>query len=87
MSNINPTISSEWLAGQLSNPNLVIIDCRFRLGDPNWGYEQYLINHIPGAYYLNLDQDLSAPVTTHGGRHPLPDPSTFAKKLESMGIT
>ena len=87
MSNINPTISSEWLAGQLSNPNFVIIDCRFRLGDHNWGYEQYLINHIPGAYYLNLDQDLSAPVTTHGGRHPLPDPSTFAKKLESMGIT
>ena len=44
MSNINPTISSEWLAGQLSNPNLDIIDCRFRLGGPNWGYEQSIIS-------------------------------------------
>lgn len=87
MSNINPVVSSEWLAGQLSNPNLVIIDCRFRLGDGNWGYEQYLVSHIKGAYYLNLDQDLSSPVTTHGGRHPLPNASTFGKKLESMGIT
>ncbi len=87
MSNVNPIISSEWLAGQLSNPNVVIIDCRFRLGDPNWGYEQYLTSHIPGAYYFNLDQDLSSPVTTHGGRHPLPDSTTFAKKLESVGIT
>ncbi|MDJ0728394.1 MAG: sulfurtransferase [Crocosphaera sp.] len=86
MSNVNPVISSKWLADQLSNPNLAIIDCRFRLGDPNWGYEQYLISHIPGAYYLNLDQDLSSPVTTHGGRHPLPDASIFARKLESMGI-
>ncbi|ACB52666.1 thiosulfate sulfurtransferase [Crocosphaera subtropica ATCC 51142] len=86
MSNINSLISSEWLTGQLPNPNLVIIDCRFRLGDPNWGYEEYLTSHIPGAYYLNLDQDLSSSVTSHGGRHPLPNPSIFAKKLESMGI-
>ncbi|MDJ0845137.1 sulfurtransferase [Crocosphaera sp.] len=86
MFNLNFVITSEWLAGQLSNPNLVIIDCRFRLGDANWGYEQYLTSHIPGAYYLNLDQDLSSPVTTHGGRHPLPDAAIFAKKLESMGI-
>ncbi len=86
MSNVNFVISSEWLDGQISNPNLVIIDCRFRLGDANWGYEQYLTSHVPGAYYLNLDQDLSSPVTAHGGRHPLPDASLFAKKLESMGI-
>ncbi|MDJ0661791.1 MAG: sulfurtransferase [Crocosphaera sp.] len=87
MFNLNSVISSEWLAGQLSNPNLVIIDCRFRLGDANWGYEQYLTSHIPGAYYLNLDQDLSSPVTPHGGRHPLPDAAIFAETLESMGIT
>ncbi|MEL4895926.1 sulfurtransferase [Crocosphaera sp. Alani8] len=87
MFNVNSIVSSEWLVGQISNPNLVIIDCRFRLGNPNWGYEQYLSSHIPGAYYLNLDQDLSSPVSTHGGRHPLPTAAIFAKKLESMGIT
>ncbi|MGB5592525.1 MAG: sulfurtransferase [Crocosphaera sp.] len=87
MSNLNPVVSGEWLAGQITNSNLVIIDCRFRLGEPNWGYEQYLTSHIQGAYYLNLDEDLSAAVTEHGGRHPLPDPSIFAEKLEAMGVT
>lgn len=86
MSTFSPIISSEWLNSQRSNPNLIIIDCRFRLDDPNWGYQQYLNSHIPGAYYLNLDRDLSSVVRNHGGRHPLPDPSVFATKLEGMGI-
>ena len=33
-----------------------------------------------------MDRDLSASVGEHGGRHPLPDPATFAAKLEAMGI-
>ncbi|MGK7939392.1 MAG: sulfurtransferase [Crocosphaera sp.] len=86
MSSLNPIISSEWLNSQLPNPNLIIIDCRFRLGDPDWGYQQYLNSHIPGAYYLNLDKDLSSPLQNHGGRHPLPDDSIFAAKLESIGV-
>ncbi len=86
MSNLNPIISDEWLNSQLPNSNLIIIDCRFRLDDPDWGYQQYLHSHIPGAYYLNLDKDLSSPVKNHGGRHPLPDASVFAAKLESMGV-
>lgn len=87
MSNFNPVVSSEWLVSQLTHPNLVIVDCRFRLGDANWGYEQYLHSHIQGAYYLNLDQDLSSPVKIHGGRHPLPDESILGNKLAAMGIT
>ena len=87
MSNFTPVISSEWLVSQLTHPNLVIVDCRFRLGDANWGYEQYLHSHIQGAYYLNLDQDLSSPVKIHGGRHPLPDESILGNKLAAMGIT
>ncbi|MEM8777503.1 MAG: sulfurtransferase [Cyanobacteria bacterium P01_G01_bin.49] len=87
MSNLNPVVSGEWLTSQLTEPNLVIVDCRFRLGDSNWGYEQYLTSHIQGAYYLNLDQDLSSPVKSHGGRHPLPDESVLGRKLEAMGVT
>ncbi|MDJ0508220.1 MAG: sulfurtransferase [Crocosphaera sp.] len=86
MSNLHSIISSEWLNSQLPNSNLIIIDCRFRLGDPDWGYQQYLNSHIPGAYYLDLDKDLSSPVKNHGGRHPLPDPFVFAAKLEEIGI-
>jgi thiosulfate/3-mercaptopyruvate sulfurtransferase len=86
MSQIPDIVSCEWLAGQLTNPQVVIVDCRFRLGDPNWGEQNYLKSHIDGAYYLHLDRDLSSPISQHGGRHPLPDIPALADKLAAMGI-
>ncbi len=79
--------SAEWLAQNLDQPSLVIVDCRFVLADPQLGHQQYLENHIPSAYYLDLNHDLSSPVQKHGGRHPLPDIDQFATKLSAMGIT
>lgn len=79
-------VDSDWLATQLDNPQVVIVDCRFQLADPNWGESKYHHSHIPGAYYLNLDRDLSSPVQQHGGRHPLPDSNTLAQKIGAMGI-
>ncbi|MFM7439908.1 MAG: sulfurtransferase, partial [Snowella sp.] len=83
---ISELVTSSWLAENLENPDLKIIDCRFQLGQPTWGYEQYQKSHIPGAYYLDLDRDLSSPVALHGGRHPLPDPDQLAEKLSTIGI-
>ena len=80
------TVDRDWLKLQLDNPQVVIVDCRFQLADPNWGEEAYKQNHIQGAYYLNLDRDLSNAVQQHGGRHPLPDPNLLAQKLTRMGI-
>ncbi|MBP0021409.1 MAG: sulfurtransferase [Cyanobacteria bacterium SBLK] len=79
-------VSAQWLADRLEDPQIAIVDCRFSLADPARGEREYRESHIPGAYYLNLDRDLSAPIGPHGGRHPLPDPATFARKLEAMGI-
>lgn len=87
MSEIKYLVSPSQLAEQLENRDVVIVDCRFQLSDPNWGYQQYLDGHIPGAYYLDLDRDLSAPVERHGGRHPLPAPEVLAAKLGKMGVT
>ncbi len=86
MSILSFIVSCEWLSSQLTNSKIVIIDCRFRLGQPDWGYQAYQSSHIPGAYYLNLDQDLSSPVATHGGRHPFPHLPSLAEKLGAMGI-
>jgi thiosulfate/3-mercaptopyruvate sulfurtransferase len=80
-------VSPEWLSQRLDDPQIAIVDCRFQLADPQWGYQQYLASHIPGAYYLDLEKDLSAPVKKHGGRHPLPDPQSLAHKLSNMGIS
>jgi thiosulfate/3-mercaptopyruvate sulfurtransferase len=83
----NMLVSSEWLANHQGDTNLVVVDCRFRLADPQLGHQQYLQGHIPGAYYLDLNRDLASPVQQHGGRHPLPDIATLAAKLSQMGIT
>ncbi|MDT9341993.1 rhodanese-like domain-containing protein, partial [Trichodesmium erythraeum 21-75] len=82
----NLLIDPEWLANHLSDPNLIIIDCRFSLADPELGNKQYQESHIPGAFYLDLNQDLSSPVQKHGGRHPLPDPNQLAQKLATIGV-
>jgi thiosulfate/3-mercaptopyruvate sulfurtransferase len=66
--------------------DIKIIDCRFALGDPDLGRQQYQTAHIPGAEYLDLNRDLSSPAQVHGGRHPLPDDRVLGAKLAAMGI-
>jgi thiosulfate/3-mercaptopyruvate sulfurtransferase len=79
-------ISAQWLAEHLDDPQVVIVDCRFSLADSQLGRQQYEASHISGAYYLDLNQDLSSSVQRHGGRHPLPDPAELANKLAAIGI-
>ncbi|NND67421.1 MAG: sulfurtransferase [Halioglobus sp.] len=64
----------------------VIVDCRFALADPQEGRRLYAAGHVPGAHYLDLNRDLSAPPGEHGGRHPLPPPDVFAATLAAIGI-
>lgn len=76
----------QWLSQHLDDPKVVIVDTRFSLSEPEQGRNQYQSGHIPGAYYLDLNQDLSSPVQSHGGRHPLPNWKQFASQLNSIGI-
>jgi thiosulfate/3-mercaptopyruvate sulfurtransferase len=70
----------------LTAPPAVIFDCRFSLADPLEGRALYRQGHIRGAHYLDLNRDLSGPVGECGGRHPLPDPATFAATLAACGV-
>jgi thiosulfate/3-mercaptopyruvate sulfurtransferase len=79
-------VTADWLTENLDNPEVVVIDCRFSLADPALGRQKYLESHIPGAHYLDLNQDLSASVQKYGGRHPLPDPEILAAKFAQIGI-
>ncbi|GIP50223.1 MULTISPECIES: sulfurtransferase [Paenibacillus] len=83
---MEPIVSKRWLLARMYEPNLVIVDCRFELGRPEAGSAAYDAAHIPGAVYLDLEEDLSAPVTEHGGRHPLPAPDTLAACFARAGI-
>lgn len=79
-------VSNKWLFENLNHPNIAIFDCRFSLANPEEGKQQYQTSHIPGSYYLDLNQDLSSSVQKHGGRHPLPNIEEFADKLSAMGV-
>lgn len=87
MSRPNFIVSPEWVCQHLSNPEVVIVDCRFSLGEPHLGQQQYQESHIPGAHYLDLNQDMAGPVQRHGGRHPLPEPHRLLHKLAQLGIS
>lgn len=75
------------MAGRLSDPQLAIIDCRFKLDDPGWGEREYATSHIPGAVYAHLGRDLAGPKTGTNGRHPLPAVEMLASTFGRWGIT
>ena len=79
-------ISADSLQQHLSDPDWRIVDCRFNLKAPDEGLSLYHMEHIPSAIYAHLDHDLSAPLTSTSGRHPLPDVETFKQTLGSWGI-
>lgn len=79
-------IDTATLAARLTDPTVVLIDCRFELAKPEAGELAYAEGHIPGAAYAHLDRDLSGPKTGSNGRHPLPSPSVLAATLGRLGI-
>jgi thiosulfate/3-mercaptopyruvate sulfurtransferase len=80
-------ISAEELAGQLANPELVVVDCRYDLRDPGAGERAYAAGHLPGAHYAHLDRDLSDISRQGRGRHPLPEADAFCATLSRWGVT
>jgi thiosulfate/3-mercaptopyruvate sulfurtransferase len=68
-------------------PNTVILDCRYSLADASMGRKAYMENHIPGAYYMDIAQDLSSSVRKGiTGRHPLPHPEILSSSLRAAGL-
>ncbi|MBP2000588.1 thiosulfate/3-mercaptopyruvate sulfurtransferase [Paenibacillus shirakamiensis] len=79
-------VAKNWLLARLYEQDIVIADCRFQLGQSASGRMAYQEDHIPGAVYFDLEQDLSAPIQTHGGRHPLPNVEDLEACFKKAGI-
>jgi thiosulfate/3-mercaptopyruvate sulfurtransferase len=79
-------IDASELASHTGDANWVVLDCRFDLARPDWGASAYADGHITRAIYVNLDRDLSGPVTPASGRHPMPDMEAFVAKLGTWGV-
>jgi thiosulfate/3-mercaptopyruvate sulfurtransferase len=85
--NFSTLLSGEVLAGHLNDPDWRIFDCRHQLSDVEFGAQAYADGHLPGAFFLHLDRDLSAPMNGRNGRHPLPDAQLLANKLGAAGVS
>ena len=77
-------VSTEWLAGQLGAPDLVVADASYFL--PAHGRdarEDYLAGHIPDAVFLDLAtlRDESDPRPNM-----LPPADVFAMRMQALGI-
>jgi thiosulfate/3-mercaptopyruvate sulfurtransferase len=74
------------LQTRLGSGDLVLVDCRFNLLEPDAGKVAWKTGHIPGAVYAHLDDDLARPAQPGEGRHPLPVPDDFGQTLGRLGI-
>ena len=84
--NLSSLVSCAQLATHLDDPQWRVFDCRHQLSDVGYGARAYAEGHLPGASFLHLDRDLSAPMTGRNGRHPLPDPQRLADLLGAAGV-
>jgi thiosulfate/3-mercaptopyruvate sulfurtransferase len=78
-------VETAWLRAHLNDPDLVVVDCRYVLGQPGAGRPKWLEGHIPGAAFLDVDRDLAAEPGARG-RHPLPEAADFEAAARRAGI-
>ena len=81
---MEPLVTTEWLAGELGKPDLVVFDATKYLPNENKdGRAEFLRAHIPGARYFDIDEvadtDTDLP-------HMVPTPGRFAKLIGGMGV-
>src|SRR5215210_5728586 len=82
----SPLVSALELAARLDTVSL--LDVRYRTGGPP-GRRAYEAGHLPGAAYVDVDEDLAAPPAAPGewgGRHPLPATADFEQAMRRVGV-
>ena len=87
--------STGWLARGIGSAGaspletLRVVDTRFYLDPARRGRDAWRAGHIPGAIFLDMDEDLSAPGGGRGlpaGRHPWPSEEKVAAVMGKAGI-
>ncbi len=87
---MHPVISTEQLEPRLGRGDVCIIDARWYADPARQGVDAYRAGHLPGAVFLDLDRDLSAPGGERGGpigRHPWPAASQVAEVMGRIGVS
>jgi len=83
-------VSTTWLAREIRDGRqLRVVDVRHYLDPARRGRDAWRAGHIPGAVFLDVDEDLSAPGGGRGrivGRHPWPGEEQVARVMSASGI-
>lgn len=82
---IIPVIQPTELLQLKQQEEIVLVDARAGKD----AREQYIKNHLAGALFVDLEQQLATKTenAANGGRHPLPTPQKFAVVLNGLGIS
>ncbi|MFJ6900362.1 sulfurtransferase [Streptomyces hokutonensis] len=91
---MNAIISAPELTSDLAGATPpVLLDIRWQLSvakaageTPFDGRAEYAAGHIPGAVYVDLDQELASAAGARG-RHPLPDTARFGAAMRRAGVS
>ncbi len=85
--NAGTLIDAAALHALLGRADVLIVDCRADIADPQRAARDYGEGHVPGAVHADLDRELSD-LSRHGlGRHPLPAAERLAALLARWGWT
>lgn len=68
-----------------NNPGACVLDMRWRLDRPE-GRPDYLDGHIPGAVYVDLEQELAHRDDPAAGRHPVPARERLEASARRWGV-
>ena len=79
-------IAPQALAALLDAPDVVVVDCRASLADPDAGERAWRAAHVPGARHAHLERDLSRRGPAGEGRHPWPRADAFTARLGAWGV-
>ncbi|MBV9270812.1 MAG: sulfurtransferase [Candidatus Eremiobacteraeota bacterium] len=71
---------------RIEDPSWVVVDCRHTLADFSAGKRMYDESHIPGAFFADVENELSGPKSGANGRHPMPGAAKFAEVLRGFGV-
>jgi len=79
-------VNVELLAAHANDPDWCIVDCRHDLFDHALGRREYDAGHIAGAFFADIENDLSGPKTGKNGRHPLPAREKLTELFRGWGV-
>jgi thiosulfate/3-mercaptopyruvate sulfurtransferase len=81
---VKALVTTDWLAGELGKPDLVVFDAtKYLPNEPKDGRAEFRAAHVPGARYFDIDE-VADPDTDLP--HMVPSPGRFAKLMSALGV-